>query len=388
MTEGPERRYRALVEDGELQADPAQARIAASLQRVYDELAAGGRGRGGLFRKPEPAKGLYIFGGVGRGKSLLMDMFFDAAPTARKRRAHFHDFMQEVHKQVFRWRNLSPKERARQPEYVKGAGDDPLAPAAQRIAQQAELLCFDEVQVTDIADAMILGRLFEAMFDFGVVMVATSNRAPEDLYQDGINRPLFTPFIDLLRERLEVAELTGADDYRKRCLDGAPVFFTPLGARADAAMEAAWRKLTAGAHVRAETVPVNGRAVTVPAAALGAARFAARDLSAEALGPADFLAIARRFHTVFLDAIPRLAPDKRNEAKRLVTLIDALYEHRCNLVASAAAGPEDLYPSGDGAFEFERTASRLMEMQSAAYREAPHRAGEAPADDALLAAGA
>ena len=370
---GPKQSYQERVARGELECDPAQDFAVERLQRLHDALKGYSPGKRGWLSRPRPApKGLYIFGGVGRGKSLLMDLFFETAPVRAKRRVHFHAFMQEVHAAIAEWRALTPKERRKRPEWRKDAGDDPIRPVAQGVALEAHLLCFDEFQVTDIADAMILGRLFEAFLEFGVVIVSTSNRAPSDLYKNGLNRQLFLPFIDLICDRFEVFELESEKDYRLDRLRGAPVYFSPLGTEADAAMDAAWERLTGGAEPHSETLPVLGRELKAPCTAHGAARFGFADLAERELGPADFLALGRRFHTLFIDHIKVMSPADRNAAKRFVTLIDTLYEHKVKLVASAEAAPEGLYPKGDGAFEFERTTSRLIEMQSEDYLALPH----------------
>ena len=369
---GPIAKYRQLVRQGDLIQDPVQELAAEQLQllhrRLVDYNPSKDKGFLSFLKRSnkEPApRGLYLFGSVGCGKSLMMDMFFDDAPLVPKRRVHFHAFMLEVHAAIDRWRKLDSKERAAQPNYVKEAGDDPIQPVAKHIAQTSALLCFDEFQVTDIADAMILSRLFEGLFAEGVVVVATSNRAPDELYEGGLNRQLFLPFIALIKERMELLHMNSGTDYRLERLSGEPVYFCPLGAIADAEMQTAWRKLTDSEAGAAETLEVQGREVAVPMAAKGVARFGFTDLAAKALGAADYLAIAQRYHTVLLDRIPRLSKDKRNEAKRFVTLIDAFYENKVRLVCSADGPPEDLYPSGDGSFEFGRTASRLQEMQSA-----------------------
>ena len=360
--------WRRRVEAGTLTPDPDQERAARALSDLTQRLKSWKPGAKSLFGKPKPApKGLYMWGGVGRGKSMLMDLFVETAPVAPKRRAHFHEFMLDAHARINRWRGLSKSERRRQPEYVKGAGDDPIPPVARALASEARLLAFDEFHVTDIADAMILGRLFEGLFAEGVVVVATSNRFPDDLYRDGINRQLFLPFIDLLKERLDVLELDGGVDHRLRQLEAAPVYYSPLGADADHAMDLAWERLTSGAAPQRCVLEVNGRDLVVEREVAGVARFSFSELCARALGAADYLAVADRFHTVLLDRVPKLSPDKRNEAMRFVTLIDALYEAKTKLVMSADAEPDDLYPSGDGAFEFERTASRLMEMRTHEY---------------------
>ena len=369
---GPIAKYRALVHQGELTHDPVQELAAEQLQLLHMRLSdydpSTDKGFLSFLKRSnkEPApRGLYLFGSVGCGKSLMMDMFFEDAPLTPKRRVHFHAFMLEVHAAIDAWRKLDPKDRAAQPNYVKDAGDDPIQPVAKQIAQKSALLCFDEFQVTDIADAMILSRLFEALFGEGVVVVATSNRAPDELYEGGLNRQLFLPFIGLIKERMDVLHMNSGTDYRLARLTGEPVYFTPLGPIADAQMQTAWRKLTDCEDGLPDSLTVQGREVEVPRSAKGVARFGFSDLAGRALGAADYLAIAERYHTVLLDRIPRLSKDKRNEAKRFVTLIDAFYEHKVRLVCSADGRPEELYPTGDGAFEFGRTASRLQEMQSA-----------------------
>ncbi|GLK52726.1 cell division protein ZapE [Maricaulis virginensis] len=368
--------WRQRVDAGSLNPDPDQERAAAALSALSGRLEGWKPGAKSLFGKAKPApRGLYLWGGVGRGKSMLMDLFIETAPVASRRRVHFHEFMQGAHARINRWRSLSKADRRRQPEYVKGAGEDPIPPVARSLASEARLLAFDEFHVTDIADAMILGRLFEHLFAEGVVIVATSNRHPDDLYRDGINRQLFLPFIDLLKDRLDVMELDGGVDHRLRQLEAAPVYYCPLGADADHAMDLAWERLTSGATPQRCTLDVQGRELVVEREVAGVARFTFPELCARALGAGDYLAIAGRFHTVLLDRVPKLSPDKRNEAKRFVTLIDALYEARTKLVMSADAEPDELYPSGDGAFEFERTASRLMEMRTHQYLAA-ERAGE------------
>lgn len=370
--------WRQRIDAGSLNPDPDQERAAAALSDLSARLVDWKPGAKSLFGKAKPApKGLYLWGGVGRGKSMLMDLFIETAPVRDRRRAHFHEFMQDAHARINRWRQLTKAERRRQPEYVKGSGDDPIPPVARGLASEARLLAFDEFQVTDIADAMILGRLFEGLFAEGVVVVATSNRYPDDLYKDGINRQLFLPFIDLLKQKLDLFELDGGVDHRLRQLEAAPVYYCPLDADAELAMDKAWARLTSGAAPQSCTLEVNGREWVVEREVAGVARFTFPELCARAFGAADYLAVADRFHTVLLDRVPRLSPDKRNEAKRFVTLIDTLYEARTKLVMSADAEPENLYPAGDGAFEFERTASRLMEMRThdylAAEREEPGR---------------
>ena len=373
----PSEKYAALAAAGAVAPDPAQEKALARLDRLHRALAERTPSKKkSLFSRtkpPAPLKGVYIFGGVGGGKSLVMDIFFEGAPLTRKRRVHFHEFMLETHARIAEWRAMSDGDRKKSPHYVKGAGDDPIRPAARAVSREAALLCFDEFQVTDIADAMILGRLFEALFADGVTAVATSNRHPDDLYKNGLNRQLFLPFIEQLKTRFSVIELDAARDYRLERLTGAPVYHAPLGPEADAAMDEAWAGMICGAEEHAETISVGGRSLHVRRAARDSARFTFEELCARPLGAADYLAVARDFQTVFVDRIPLMSPEKRNEAKRFVTLIDALYEARVNLVCSANAEPEGLYPAGDGAFEFERTASRLMEMRSADYLGDAHR---------------
>ncbi len=371
---GPLATYRELVQAGELEADAAQLNAAEHLELLHLRLEDYERqGTRGFFsflnsssRENKP-QGTYLHGDVGRGKSMLMDLFFEHAPTAPKQRVHFHSFMLETHKAIAAWRSLGDKERSRQVNFVKDAGDDPIAPVARGIAQSATLLCFDEFQVSDITDAMILSRLFEALFDEGVIVVATSNRAPDALYEGGLNRQLFVPFIDLVKTHMDVVHLNAPVDYRLSRISGAPVYYFPLSEEADACMDAAWRRLTdcdAGAR---EELEVQGRKFIVPQAAKGAARFSFDDLAGQPLGAADYLALAQHFHTVLIDRIPCMRREQRNEAKRFVTLIDALYNNHVKLICSADGGPDELYEQGDGAFEFARAASRLVEMQSEDY---------------------
>jgi cell division protein ZapE len=366
-------RYRALVHDNHFEHDPAQADLARKLDALALKLKgyraepkpnAFARLMG--LKPAEPPRGLYLFGAVGRGKTMLMDMFFEAALAPLKRRAHFHAFMADVHERLHEWR------RARRTGKV--VSEDPIAPVAADLAQEASLLCFDEFAVRDIADAMILGRLFTALFSLGVVVVATSNVTPDDLYQDGLNRALFLPFIALLKERCEVVELDARTDYRLEKLVRARLYYTPLSAKADSALDAAFLALTGlrrGAPLQIELL---GRFLEVPQASGDVARFAFDSLCRKPLGSADYLEIAERFHTVFIDRIPVIGPAERNEAKRFVILIDALYDMRVKLIASAAGEPEILYSGADGAeaFEFARTASRLHEMRSVDYLALPH----------------
>jgi cell division protein ZapE len=356
------RLYSRRLAAGILLPDPAQAEAIEKLDRLGRAL-----GKPGWFGNGRPKRGLYLWGGVGRGKSMLMDLFFETVTLKQKRRVHLHDFMLETHAFISDWRKLPPAERRRRPAYVRDAGDDPIAPAAKRVADQARLLCFDEFHVNQIADAMILGRLFEQLFDRGVTVVATSNRKPSDLYKDGINRQLFLPFIRRLEEELEVFELKAARDYRLERLTAAPVYYSPLGPEADAAMDAAFARLTAGSKATADMLDVGGRPLPVPRQAMGVARFSFEELCARPRGAADYLAIARHYHTVLIDRTPQMAHEQKNWAARFVTLIDALYEARTKLVMSAAAQPDELNTAKDGGFEFQRTASRLHEMRSAEY---------------------
>ncbi|HCK84541.1 MAG TPA: cell division protein ZapE [Hyphomonadaceae bacterium] len=357
--------YRERLARGALAADPAQAAAAERLESLAQALA---RWKPDAWLdKGETPRGLYLWGPVGRGKSMLMDLFFEAAPVAKKRRAHFHEFMLGVHA-------LLRQARASRSE---GAGQDQIiAQAARKIAEEARLLCFDEMQVTDIADAMILGRLFERLFAEGVVVVATSNRPPEELYKNGLNRQLFLPFIAMMKERLDSVEIAGPRDFRLTQLMAAPVYYSPLGPAADEAMARAWARLTFSAAPQALTLNVGGRVLRVEREAAGVARFSFAELCARPLGAADFLEIAERFHTVLIENVPRLTPAMREEAARFRTLIDALYEAKAKLIASAEAEPGELYPAGDQSFEFERTASRLMEMRSEAYLALPRRDAE------------
>ena len=361
VAEGPLALYRARRQAGTLLPDPMQQLAAEKLQSLWRALARykpgngerGWRARLGLVREAElPPVGLYLFGGVGRGKSMLMDMFFASALLAKKRRVHFYAFMLEVHQRIH--------ERRRE----KG---DPIEPVARDIAAETVLLCFDEFQVTDIADAMILGRLFTALFAAGVVVVATSNRAPDDLYKDGLQRERFLPFIALLQSKLDVLELDGGRDYRLQQFAGRQVYFVPNDDNAHRAMLRAFGDLTDNSSATSDTLLVQGRFLVVPRAAKEVAWFEFAELCGRPLGPADYLALCRQYHTVLVEDIPRLGPDQRNEARRFNMFIDTLYEAHGNLIASAAAPPQELYPEGDGAFEFERTVSRLIEMQSADY---------------------
>ena len=356
--------YDARLAQGEIRPDAAQAAALAALVRLEGDLArAEPSGFASFFKKPESQKGVYLIGPVGRGKSMLMDLFFAHAPVEKKRRIHFHVFMGEIHRLIDAWRKGDPA--ARKARFGQHKGDDPIPPVADVVAGQARLLCFDEFQVTDIADAMILGRLFEALFARGVTLVAISNRLPDQLYKDGINRQLFLPFIKLLKSKVEVVSVAGPHDYRLDRLRAAGTWFSPNDPDNARSFEALWRDMLGGEEEVGETLEVLGRKVHLPHAQGGMVRATFASLCSVALGPNDYIAIAERFHTLFLEDVPRLTPNRREEARRFVILIDALYEAHAKLIVLAQAEPTTLYPQGDGAFEFERTASRLQEMRSA-----------------------
>jgi cell division protein ZapE len=364
------RKLETLVLSGERKRDPAQFAIARRFDHLSAELLASRPSRktnalGWLFasRKKDhpPVKGLYIHGGVGRGKTMLMDMFFEAVPIQRKRRAHFHEFMADVHERIYKHRQKLKNGETKQA--------DPIPPVASELFGEARLLCFDEFTVTDIADAMILARLFSELFAKGCVLVATSNVAPDNLYRDGLNRGLFLPFIDLLKANTEIISLDTDTDYRLTKTDGNPVWISPLGPDADASMDKAWARETAGTVIAPAEVPRKGRKIPVPAAAGKAARFSFADLCQQPLGAADYLAILERYTTLFVDHVPHLGPHMRNETKRFILLVDTLYDNGARLFASAAAEPQTLLTlkKGTEGFEFDRTVSRLIEMQSAEY---------------------
>ncbi len=389
---GPLAAYEQLEKEGEIRSDPDQLRVLECFERLYADLSEYpevGKRSGGLTLKSwrlsnffrwsggdkTPPKGIYVYGGVGRGKSMIMDLFYDVAPVKSKKRVHFHEFMLDVHAKMKEWRSLSGKERAARGG--RASEDDPIPPVARQLAADATLLCFDEMQITDIADAMVIGRLFKEMLECGVVVVATSNRPPDDLYKDGLNRQLFLPFIERLKSDFDVVSLNGPTDYRYDRLKGVQTYYFPVDKETTAKLSAAFFRLTDRDVGNREKVPsdelmVQGRKLFVPKAARGVAVFSFKRLCANPLGAADYLAIARTYHTVIMVAIPELSREKRNEAKRFVTFIDALYEHGVKFLCSAAVEPEKLYPSGDGSFEFERTVSRLMEMQSEDYLARGH----------------
>jgi cell division protein ZapE len=367
-SEGPLFQYRALVREGAWRPDPAQALAAEMLQLLRNRLGAYVPGRTGitqwlgLVRAEDPPQGLYLYGGVGRGKSALMDLFHNEARVARKRRVHFHAFMLDVHRRIFAKRNA--------PHPAKDS--DPVKAVARDLAADSWLLCFDEFQVNDAADAMILQRLFKKLFERGVVIVATSNRPPDDLYDGGLNRESFLPFIGLMKQRLDIVHLDARRDYRLDRLRAMPVYYTPLDGASDAGVAAAFERLAGVTPAGPVTLEVQGRILVVPAAAGGVARISFAELCEAPLGAADYTAVAETFNTLVLSGIPRLTPEQRNEARRFINLIDILYEHRVNLICSADAPPEELYERGGGKFEFARAASRLVEMQSEDYFAQPH----------------
>lgn len=364
--------FRALKESGVLKSDPGQSLVIGKLESLFHALKdyhpsqgeSGWRARFGLSWRKEaeaPPTGLYIYGEVGRGKSMLMDLFYDTATIAGKRRLHFHEFMRDIHQEIHKWRQMPGREQS-----------DPIPRLARHIAEDAWLLCLDELQILDIADAMIVGRLFQALLDNGVVIVATSNRPPDDLYKDGLQRDRFLPFIALINQRFDVVELASGTDYRLNRLKGRPVFLSPFGEAAEAGLDEAYLLLADGAAEGSSVIQVLGRDLVVPRARDKVARFTFAQLCESPLGAADYLALASRYVALVVSGVPLLSPENRDAAKRFVTLVDALYDHRCILVCSAAATPEELYPKGDGAFEFQRTVSRLIEMQSRDYLASSH----------------
>ncbi|WP_347266255.1 cell division protein ZapE [Paracoccus sp. (in: a-proteobacteria)] len=361
--------YQARAASGRLEPDVAQRAILPVLDRLLRDLAAAeapppAPAKTGWFGRligaaPAPAPavpGIYLWGGVGRGKSMLMDLLMEAAPLSRKRRVHFHEFMQEIQTEL---------------EAVRKTGQqDIVRPVAMEVAREAQLLCFDEMQITDIADAMIVGRLFQILFEQGVTVVTTSNRVPDDLYKDGLNRQLFLPFIDMIRAHMQVIELSSPTDHRQNRDEGGQVWFTPADSIAHERMDALWRAETGGRDTTPLLLEIKGRRVEIPQHLGRAGRAGFWDLCGKPLGPADYIAMAEALDLLFIDAIPRLGQSNYNEAKRFVTLIDTLYEAKVRLVASAADAPERLYAEGEGAFEFERTASRLHEMRDAGWGRA------------------
>jgi len=369
-----------MVAAGKIERDDAQQAIVDRLDAlerriVEHRLARKSSSLGWVFgarkRQQEPIRGLYIFGEVGRGKTMLMDLFFAASPVVRKHRAHFHEFMADVHERIYGFR-----QKIKSGEITD---QDPIVLTAAAIAEETWLLCFDEFHVTDIADAMILGRLFKRLFELGVVVVATSNVPPGELYKDGLNRALFLPFIALIEENMEVVRLSARTDFRLEKLAGVPVWYVPANRAADAALDEAWRRLTRGHVETARDLTVKGHTVRVPRATMGAARFSFHELCEQPLAGSDYLRIAHEFHTIVLDRIPVMGYDRRNEVKRFIILIDTLYDNSVKLVASAASEPDALFRPQDDfeaqsfeAQEFKRTASRLIEMRSETYLAQPH----------------
>ncbi len=367
--------YAAGVALGRVESDDAQLAVLEMMAQLETRIAEYRLARkssslGWLFASRERAlpriKGIYIYGDVGRGKTMLMDFFFETSPVARKRRAHFHEFMLDVHERVH-----AVRQEMRRGEHE---GQDPIRLVADALADQAWLLCFDEFHVTDIADAMILGRLFTRLFERGVVVVATSNVPPDELYKDGLNRALFVPFIDMLQTHMDAVRLSARTDFRLEKFAGLPVWYVPADAAADLKLDDAWRRL-AGGHVgTAQELAVQGRSVRVPRTFMGVARFSFHDLCEQPLAAADYLRIGHEYHTIILDHVPVMTYDNRNAAKRFIILIDTLYDHNVKLIASAAAEPDALYRVDEGfeAAEFKRTASRLIEMRSQSYLAKPH----------------
>ena len=363
-------RYRTLIEAGEIEHDPAQAEVVDRLDRLNAALAeaapiskknALGWLLGKRKRSGEQLKGLYVWGKVGRGKTMLMDLFYGIAVARKKRRVHFHEFMADVHERVHRVRAAIRDGSV--------SGDDPIPPVAAEIAAETRLLCFDEFTVTDIADAMILGRLFTRLFEHGVVVIATSNVAPDDLYRDGLNRGHFLGFVELLKKRVDVICLDARTDYRLEKLAGAPLYLTPLGPDAAAGIEELWRKLTHGLPAHSEQLEVKGRHIPVERTAAGVARFTFSELCERPLGTDDYRRLAHSYHTFVIEDVPVMDLPQRNPAKRFINLIDTLYDNRNKLVVSAAAEPDGLYVAeiGTESFEFQRTVSRLIEMRSQSW---------------------
>jgi len=367
--DGPLIRYEALLASGEVNPDPAQRHAVEMLQEMHAHLdgyrpastKTGWAERFGFSKRSavEAPRGLYIHGAVGRGKSMLMDLFFDCVAVERKRRVHFHEFMQEAHELIHEWRQSNKVSKMA----------EPIRPTAAKLADRNWLLCFDEFEVRDIADAMIVSRLFHAMFELGVVVVATSNRHPNDLYKDGLQRDLFLPFIAILQKRLEVLNLADGRDYRLDRLKGMSVYHTPTGVEADRALDEAFEDLTDGRPGKPERLAFRGREILVPRAEGAVARFGFADLCESPLGPGDFLEIAKRYRSILISDVPVMNSERRDSARRFMTMIDTFYDNHIHLMLSADAPPQGLYSGDDWGFEFDRTISRLMEIQSADYIE-------------------
>ncbi|MCF8473284.1 MAG: AFG1 family ATPase [Emcibacter sp.] len=381
---GPLHNYNLMIKAGELKPDSHQHIIVEKLQFLHDSLVGyeaklfhNNNFFRRLLRKKTAQnfpKGLYIHGDVGRGKSMIMDLFYETAPITKKRRVHFHAFMLAIHQAMHEWRYMDKASRMALHGTVQ---DDPILPLAKKIAKESLLLCFDEFQVSDVTDAMILGRLFSSLMALGVVMVLTSNRPPDDLYRDGLNRSLFLPSITLIKDKLDVVTLNGPIDYRLERMKGMDVYYHPLGNLATEALSKAFWRLTDHevadrTKVGPQELQVQGRKIFVPVADKGVAVFSFKKLCGAALGAADYLEIAWHYHTVIMVGIPRLGPENRNEAKRFVTFIDILYENNVKFLCCAEVAPEKLYEEGQGHFEFQRTVSRLIEMQSQEYLAKGH----------------
>ncbi len=353
--------YQARVRAGEIEPDAAQLAVAEVLDELARKLKKNDKhhqnanflARFSRASKPEHPRGIYMHGGVGRGKTMMMDLFFDAVAVQKKQRVHFHEFMGDIHDNIA--------------EIRQSETTDPIAVVAERVLEKNTLLCFDELHVTDIADAMILARLFDRLFAGGLVVVATSNASPRDLYPDGLNRQLFLPFVGLIEKHMSIHELAALKDYRLDKLKGRALYFTPVNARARQSMDEHWERLTGHHAAKPHTIEVLGRTLEVPQASMGIARFHFNDLCAKSLGPRDYLHIAHAFHTILIDEIPILSPANRNEARRFINLIDTFYDCNVSLIASADAEPDALYSLGDGSDHFQRTASRLFEMRSEDY---------------------
>ena len=371
-TTDPIKAYETLLNDHKIQIDQNQYKAIKLLQNLHIELElyreqmgkTGWRARLSLSKHPSP-KGVYIWGGVGRGKTMLMDLFFDHTHITERKHVHFHAYMQEVHRRLHSFREAQKSGKIQKTS-------DPLKALAKVIVGQAWLLCFDEFHVTDIGDAMILGRLFEALFAQGVVIVTTSNRHPNDLYKDGLQRERFLPFIDMLNEKMTVLQLDSNIDYRLERLYAMDSYLSPANDQASAKLLNNFDALSIGSVPRKRELNVNGRIITIKKAAEGVGLTNFQDLCAQPLGAGDYLALADAFHTIIMDGIPKLGPDNRDHAKRFMILIDALYDHKTKFICSAETSPSELYIKGEGAFEFERTVSRLIEMQSPEYMILPH----------------